>query len=45
MWRLVVQGVATLEELETHWNIDDVLRANGILDMRDDFDKHEASKQ
>ena len=31
---MVFEKVATLEELETVWNLDDLDRANAILDMR-----------
>jgi len=34
LWRLVFEKLATLEELETIWNLDDVDRANALLDMR-----------
>jgi len=35
-WRLVIEKIASLEELETHWSLDDVARANAILDMQAD---------
>ena len=34
---MIVDGIATLKELETVWSIDDVNRANAILDMRADL--------
>jgi len=37
IWRLIVEGVATLPELETTWSIDDVERANAVLDMREHY--------
>jgi hypothetical protein len=33
IWRLVLQGKATLQELETIWDYDDVVRANISLDI------------
>lgn len=34
MWRLVLEGTATLQELETTWSLDDVVRANVMLDIK-----------
>lgn len=31
-WRLILERVATLEELDRHWSIDDVADANEALD-------------
>jgi hypothetical protein len=31
---LVLEGAATLNELETTWSLDDLLRANAVLDFR-----------
>lgn len=36
VWRLVLDGVATLHEIETHWSITDVLDANEALDVQAD---------
>lgn len=33
VWRLVTEGVATLEEIERAWWIEDVLDANEALDV------------
>lgn len=33
VWRLVTEGVATLQEIETAWWIEDVLDANEALDV------------
>jgi hypothetical protein len=33
-WRLISEGFATLEELETRWSLDDVAKANAVLDYR-----------
>ena len=34
IWSLIVEKVATLEELETYWSLDDVMRVHALLDMR-----------
>jgi len=31
-WRLILEGVATLHEIETHYNIVDIADANHMLD-------------
>lgn len=36
MWRLVLEGVGTLTEIEAHWSITDVLDANEALDVQGD---------
>jgi hypothetical protein len=35
IWRVVLDGVATLQEIETHWSIDDLADAHEALDARD----------
>jgi hypothetical protein len=35
IWRIVHSGMATLDELETTWNFDDVKRAMAYLDVTD----------
>jgi hypothetical protein len=34
LWRLVLEKVATKQELDTHWSIDDVADANEALDAQ-----------
>src|SRR3990167_9350717 len=34
VWRVVLEGAATLQELETTWSLDDLYRANAALDFR-----------
>lgn len=34
MWRLITAQVATLQELETWWSLDDIYRANAVLDLQ-----------
>jgi hypothetical protein len=36
VWRLVLEGMASLHEVETHWTITDVLDANEALDVQGD---------
>jgi hypothetical protein len=44
IWRLVLENVASLQELETIWNLDDVERANALLDMRLDLSEVERKR-
>lgn len=39
VWVLVINKMATLEELETSWSLDDVMRIHAILEMREDLNK------
>jgi len=34
IWRLITAKVATLEEIETHWSLDDLIDANDALDFQ-----------
>ncbi len=34
VWRVVLEGVATLQEIETHWSIDDLADAHEALDLK-----------
>ena len=34
VWRLVTEQTATLEELETWWSLDDMVRAAAVLDVK-----------
>ena len=36
MWRIWQKGKATLHELETHWSILDIYKANILLDLEED---------
>lgn len=36
-WRIILEGIASLEEIERTWSLDDLLRANALLDMRLDL--------
>ena len=37
IWQLVMEGMATLAELETTWSLDDVLRAAALLEAKADI--------
>lgn len=37
VWRVIIEQVATLREIESYWSIDDLADANEALDI-----KHEA---
>ena len=34
LWRPVVERIATLQEIETHWSIDDLADAHEALDIQ-----------
>jgi hypothetical protein len=34
VWRPIVEGLATLEEIDTHWSLTDLLDANDALDVK-----------
>ena len=35
VWSLVMQKVATLEELENYWSLDDVIKMHALLEMQE----------
>ena len=37
IWLVVFEKITTLQELETHWSLDDLVRANAVLEMRSDY--------
>jgi len=39
LWRLVLEDVCSLWELDNHYSLDDVLRANALLDMKYYYEK------
>lgn len=43
VWRLVFEKIATLEEIERSWNLDDVLRANDLIDYKNHLINRERS--
>jgi hypothetical protein len=44
IWRLVTENIASLNELESTWNLDDLHMANAVLDMRMDITRAEHKK-
>jgi hypothetical protein len=44
IWVLVVEKIATLQEIETHWSLDDVIRAHDILHMRAEMNEEQRKK-
>ena len=37
VWRIVLEKIATLEEIERSWSLDDLYRAEAVLDLRDEL--------
>jgi len=35
VWRCILERIATLQEIETHWSLIDLMDANDVLDARD----------
>jgi len=35
IWRVVFENIASLQEIETFWSIDDLMEANSIIDYRE----------
>jgi len=47
-WRLVMEGVATLEELDgagATYSLNDVYKACSLLDMRADIEAHQRERE
>ncbi len=47
-WRLVMEGVATLEEMDgatATYSLNDVYKACSLLDMRADIESHQREKE
>lgn len=44
MWRVIIEKIATLQEIETHWSLDDLVRANDVLDMKNDIENEQMKK-
>jgi hypothetical protein len=36
VWRLVLNKIATLDEIDNYWCFDDIIKANELLDIKDD---------
>lgn len=37
VWRLVVEKIATLTEIDNYWTAKDIFKANAVLDMKADI--------
>ena len=44
VWRLVLEKVATLEEINSSWNFLDIIKMNALLDMKIDIEKDAIEK-
>jgi hypothetical protein len=44
IFRLVIEGLATLKELETYYSFDDALRMTAILDIKAQIERVELEK-
>jgi len=45
VWRLVTEKVASLQEIDEHWCINDVFKANAMLDLKIAISDAQAKKQ
>lgn len=45
VWRIVKEGLATLTEIETSWSLDDIRRAEAVLDYASDISYLSAPRQ
>lgn len=39
IWRLVTEKVATLKEIDEHYSFVDIIKANAVLDMKNEVEK------
>lgn len=37
IWSLITEKYVTLQELESHWSLDDVMRFHGVIEMKNDL--------
>jgi|GEM_PF-4335201 len=44
VWRLIFDKIATLQEIETHWSLDDVMRALALLELKADIQTNNSKK-
>ena len=44
IWRLILEGIVSLQEIEQSWSLDDVMRANALLDLKIDLRQEEERK-
>lgn len=40
IWRPILAGIATLEEIERHWSFNDLLDAHEVLDIKEDVEEY-----
>lgn len=40
----MIERIATLEEMDRHWTLDDIYKANALLDMQSDIRADQAKK-
>jgi len=45
IWRPILRQVATLEEIETHYTLADLLDVNEALDIQDEIDDYNRPKE
>lgn len=45
VWRPILAGIATLEEIDRHWSLSDLLDANEALDIRDEAEEWSRAQQ
>lgn len=41
---MILSNVATLEEIETHWSINDLADANEALDVKEEIERLESAQ-
>ena len=39
IWRPILAGLTTLQEIETHWSFADLLDAHEVLDIKEDVEE------
>jgi ABC-type uncharacterized transport system substrate-binding protein len=44
LWRPVFKKIATLQEIETHWSVDDLADAHELMDYQEHLEAQEAQK-
>jgi hypothetical protein len=45
IWRLVTEKIATLKEIDEHWSLEDIDKANAVLDMRREIERLQSEKR
>lgn len=39
IWRIILNGVATFQEIDSYWNINTVMDANEALDIKEEAEE------